>query len=271
MRDAVVREAAVRDAVVREAAAREAALRESAIREAAVREAAVRDAVVREAAVREAVARDAVVREAVARDVAVREAVVRDAAQREAAAREVAAREAAAREVVTREVVARDISRLSSPRNQQIELKFSNFTHGNTSVMSSAPHASLADPHSQFSARKGFPSSEMVQVSYPSSYRHQDTSRVVAASDMSKKPVILTASSLEKRINDVISQNQAIVETMDPLWKGRYMRQSSRESKEGVVSKEAGKDVSEPESGRRIKRRFSSSTTGSSGEGSSQV
>ena len=36
----------------------------------------------------------------------------------------------------------------------------------------------------------------------------------------------------------MISQNAAIVETMDPLWKGRYMRQSSRENKESrdVVS-----------------------------------
>lgn len=34
----------------------------------------------------------------------------------------------------------------------------------------------------------------------------------------------------------MISQNQAIVETMDPLWKGRYMRQSSREAKESSTA-----------------------------------
>ena len=39
----------------------------------------------------------------------------------------------------------------------------------------------------------------------------------------------LNAESLEQRINKVISENQAIVETLDPFWKGRYMRQSSRE------------------------------------------
>ena len=39
----------------------------------------------------------------------------------------------------------------------------------------------------------------------------------------------INAESLEQRINKVISENQAIVETLDPFWKGRYMRQSSRE------------------------------------------
>ena len=39
----------------------------------------------------------------------------------------------------------------------------------------------------------------------------------------------LSAETLEQRINKVISENQAIVETLDPFWKGRYMRQSSRE------------------------------------------
>ena len=53
-----------------------------------------------------------------------------------------------------------------------------------------------------------------------------------SASDLSKKPIQqpINSASLEQRINKVISQNQAIVETLDPFWKGRYMRQSSRES-----------------------------------------
>ena len=42
-------------------------------------------------------------------------------------------------------------------------------------------------------------------------------------------PPHINAESLEQRINKVISENQAIVETLDPFWKGRYMRQSSRE------------------------------------------
>ena len=41
----------------------------------------------------------------------------------------------------------------------------------------------------------------------------------------------INAESLEQRINKVISENQAIVETLDPFWKGRYMRQSSREER----------------------------------------
>ena len=35
----------------------------------------------------------------------------------------------------------------------------------------------------------------------------------------------------------VISQNQAIVETLDPFWKGRYMRQSSREGEASDATK----------------------------------
>ena len=38
----------------------------------------------------------------------------------------------------------------------------------------------------------------------------------------------------------VISQNQAIVETLDPFWKGRYMRQSSRE---GEAASDAAKGI----------------------------
>ena len=45
----------------------------------------------------------------------------------------------------------------------------------------------------------------------------------------------INAEFLEQRINKVISANQAIVDTLDPLWKTRYMRQSSRED---VASKE---------------------------------
>ena len=76
------------------------------------------------------------------------------------------------------------------------------------------------------------------QSSYPSpreqaSKGKHDTSKEGACpTDLTKKPPqpMLNAISLEKRINEVISQNQAIVETLDPFWKGRYMRQSSREA-----------------------------------------
>jgi hypothetical protein len=34
---------------------------------------------------------------------------------------------------------------------------------------------------------------------------------------------------LQQRIDKVISENQAIVETLDPLWPRRYMRQSSKD------------------------------------------
>ena len=44
-----------------------------------------------------------------------------------------------------------------------------------------------------------------------------------------KRSSHINAESLEQRINKVISENKAIVETLDPFWKGRYMRQSSRE------------------------------------------
>ena len=68
--------------------------------------------------------------------------------------------------------------------------------------------------------------------------------------DLSKKE--LDAISLEKRINEVISQNQAIVETLDPFWKGRYMRQSSREGDgEGGAKVQRG--------GRRYSQTISSS------------
>ena len=52
----------------------------------------------------------------------------------------------------------------------------------------------------------------------------------------------INAESLEQRINKVISENQAIVETLDPFWKGRYMRQSSREE---IASKERSRRFSQ--------------------------
>eukprot|EP00092_Neocalanus_flemingeri_P003719 GFUD01003996.1.p1 GENE.GFUD01003996.1~~GFUD01003996.1.p1 ORF type:complete len:2148 (-),score=343.88 GFUD01003996.1:108-6551(-) len=74
------------------------------------------------------------------------------------------------------------------------------------------------------------------------------------SADVSKKqhpPHINPVSlALEQRINKVISQNQAIVETLDPFWKGRYMRQSSREG-----------DSSESGSGGRGRGRRYSQTT----------
>merc|ERR1719510_2694542 len=40
-----------------------------------------------------------------------------------------------------------------------------------------------------------------------------------------------------QRIDKVISENQAIVETLDPLWPRRYMRQSSKDKeKETAIS-----------------------------------
>lgn len=71
--------------------------------------------------------------------------------------------------------------------------------------------------------------------------------------DVSKKhPPHINPVSLEQRINKVISQNQAIVETLDPLWKGRYMRQASKEG-----------DSSESGSGGRRGRRYSLTTPAS--------
>ena len=62
--------------------------------------------------------------------------------------------------------------------------------------------------------------------------KHDNSKEGACPTDLTKKPPqpMLNAISLEKRINEVISQNQAIVETLDPFWKGRYMRQSSREA-----------------------------------------
>ena len=57
--------------------------------------------------------------------------------------------------------------------------------------------------------------------------RDLDTRKVSSSSSSSSSH--LSAETLEQRINKVISENQAIVETLDPFWKGRYMRQSSRE------------------------------------------
>lgn len=44
--------------------------------------------------------------------------------------------------------------------------------------------------------------------------------------DLSKK------ETLQQRIDKVISENQAIVETLDPLWTRKYMRQSSKDNNE---------------------------------------
>ena len=66
--------------------------------------------------------------------------------------------------------------------------------------------------------------------------RDMDTRKVSSSSSSSSSH--LSAETLEQRINKVISENQAIVETLDPFWKGRYMRQSSRE--EAVRRQEQG-------------------------------
>ena len=42
-------------------------------------------------------------------------------------------------------------------------------------------------------------------------------------------PPHINPVSLEQRINNVINQNRAIVETLDPFWKNRYHRQASKE------------------------------------------
>jgi len=55
---------------------------------------------------------------------------------------------------------------------------------------------------------------------------------------------------LEKHINNVINQNRAIVETLDPFWKRGYMRQAS---KEGDTSDQASR-------GRARGRRYSQTT-----------
>jgi hypothetical protein len=85
----------------------------------------------------------------------------------------------------------------------------------------------------------------------------EQTKAQTSASDLSKKPLQHTINStqLEQRINKVISQNQAIVETLDPFWKGRYMRQSSRES-----------ESSEGAGGRARGRRYSQTVPGPASE-----
>ena len=48
------------------------------------------------------------------------------------------------------------------------------------------------------------------------------------------------AESLQQRIDKVISENQAIVETLDPLWPRRYMRQNSKEGAPAGTASAAG-------------------------------
>ena len=43
---------------------------------------------------------------------------------------------------------------------------------------------------------------------------------------------------LQQRIDKVISENQAIVETLDPLWPRRYMRQNSKDEHNNVLTME---------------------------------
>ena len=52
------------------------------------------------------------------------------------------------------------------------------------------------------------------------------------------RPQLPSPGFLQARISQIISENQAIVETMDPLWPRRYVRQSSRDAKDagGVAS-----------------------------------
>ena len=48
---------------------------------------------------------------------------------------------------------------------------------------------------------------------------------------------------LHERISQIISKNQAIVETLDPIWPRRYVRQSSRDNKETANSKNPRLDL----------------------------
>jgi hypothetical protein len=59
------------------------------------------------------------------------------------------------------------------------------------------------------------------------------TSSSNMATDLSSKKV--APDFLQQRIDKVISENQAIVETLDPLWPRRYMRQSSKDQVTSVT------------------------------------
>ena len=49
--------------------------------------------------------------------------------------------------------------------------------------------------------------------------------------ELSARPILApeVAAPAIQRIDKVISENQAIVETLDPLWPRRYMRQNSKD------------------------------------------
>ncbi|XP_046648974.1 transcription factor HIVEP3-like isoform X2 [Daphnia pulicaria] len=51
---------------------------------------------------------------------------------------------------------------------------------------------------------------------------------------------------LHERISQIISKNQAIVETLDPIWPRRYVRQSSRDNKETAKSPRPDIVISSP-------------------------
>ncbi|XP_076330364.1 uncharacterized protein LOC143236027 isoform X1 [Tachypleus tridentatus] len=51
-----------------------------------------------------------------------------------------------------------------------------------------------------------------------------------------KSPIITSPQILEERISKLISENAAIVETLDPLWSWRYTRQSSISSSQNIES-----------------------------------
>ncbi|XP_013787785.1 uncharacterized protein LOC106471712, partial [Limulus polyphemus] len=64
-----------------------------------------------------------------------------------------------------------------------------------------------------------------------------------------KSPVVTSPQILEERISKLISENAAIVETLDPLWSWRYTRQSSISSSQNVES-----ELKKCKSGVRMRR-----------------
>ncbi|XP_057377952.1 transcription factor HIVEP2-like [Daphnia carinata] len=68
----------------------------------------------------------------------------------------------------------------------------------------------------------------------------EDNVETSQTADVVEGPNRPSAGFLHERITQIISKNQAIVETLDPIWPRRYVRQSSRDNKE------TAKNVSSP-------------------------
>ncbi len=71
--------------------------------------------------------------------------------------------------------------------------------------------------------------------------------------------------TLKQRIDKVISENQAIVETLNPLWSRRYMRQSSKDDDKGAGSPRGGRkyNMTSPPTLSKASTSTSTSTTSS--------